>query len=194
MYCRKCGTELPDNAKKCVQCGTETVHKDNLKKNHSKGNMFMFILLVVACFFIFFFLPTIGVDVHEHGKIHVSIGQLAGSDIAEESDFIAMAPFNIVLHMIAVVFLIPAIILRILRKPVRSLYMYPVRVVLIWTEIYYIISYFIVRDDNIPRDWGATVEIYPTFWGLLLIVMGLAALIYSFKIARKIKKNQKNEK
>lgn len=26
-YCKKCGTELPEDAKHCPQCGTETVEK-----------------------------------------------------------------------------------------------------------------------------------------------------------------------
>ena len=38
MFCKKCGNELPEEAKFCGKCGSKVMQSDNLNNNESKKN------------------------------------------------------------------------------------------------------------------------------------------------------------
>ena len=79
MFCAKCGTELPDNAKFCVKCGNqinrvkddETVHQDNnfeVLKETSKSKLKMSVIVSIFVGIVIL-MAVIGTSVMRNNKV-----------------------------------------------------------------------------------------------------------------------------
>lgn len=198
MFCKNCGTQLPDGSKFCGKCGSSTDPNAPAKpvRTLALGDkyqlttwkiMYLVAVGLLLLALIFHFTDTMGLTVSGYGESETE--RVALIDVIEEEAMMELDGWsNLTIMIYIAAILIPGLpFIPMLKFKFDAGKLLALRIAAIWSAAWFIIADLYLWIEVADSAWG--ISVYPVIsaWGLIQLLLLAGAVVLSFMVSKQMK-------
>lgn len=199
MFCKNCGTQLPDGTRFCSSCGSSTDPNAPAKpvRTVALGDkyqmptwkiMYLVAVGLLLLAMIFHFTDTMGLTVSGYGESETERVSLI--DVVEEETMMELDGWsNLTVMLYVAAIIIPGLpFIPMLKFKFDAGKLLALRIAAIWSFAWFLIGDIYLWSKVAKSAFG--VSIYPVIsaWGLIQILLLAGAVVLSFMVTKQLKK------